>query len=101
MPRISRVIDNPDGSRTLGLTLQAHGDLLSATRTIDKRMTTDWILPSGKEDSSPRSGEIARVVFNGEDITERWRAEQELNETDAENDSGHTPAKRVGLGGGQ
>jgi len=91
MPRISRVIDNPDGSRTLDLTLQAHGDLLSATQTIDKRMTTDWILPSGKEDASPRSGEITRVLFNGEDITERWRAEQELNESDADNDSGHTP----------
>lgn len=72
MPRISRVVDNPDGTRSLSLTLEGHMNTLSATQML-KVEQTQWLLPDGKAESVPLVTDEMRVTLNGKDVTDDWQ----------------------------
>jgi hypothetical protein len=66
--RISRLVDNGDGSRTLDLRLDGNGQSLLDTQNL-KIIGTKWILPEGKAEPGEIKTKITNVTLNGNDIT--------------------------------
>jgi hypothetical protein len=74
IPSIGRVVDNDDGTRSIDLVLNADGKSLINTQVV--RMTrTRWIVPNGKATAEEVQFPITRVVWNGEDVTERYTSQ--------------------------
>jgi hypothetical protein len=61
LPRISQIVDQDDGSRSLDLVNIAHMDSLARTQTLNV-LGIDWLVPSGKEIPVEGKTEITRVV---------------------------------------
>jgi hypothetical protein len=68
LPRMSRVVDNPDGSRTVDLTVDGHGGTLTENQKVNLTESR-WLLPNKEAETVEKAGTLKRVTLNSNDIT--------------------------------